>query len=142
MKIFLLPLITLTMLLLSACSSQSTPSDPTANWLHDYDKALELATKEKKNVYLFVGADKCPFCKKFKDKTLSQSHVIEKLQKDYVLLYLSRDQHFIPEQFERVGVPKHYFLSAKGEVLFASFGLLEPEGFFLLLDEAELNADN
>ena len=136
MKTFLLSL--LSILLLTACYAD-TKNDPTDNWFHDYDTALEIAKKQDKNIYLFVGADKCPFCKKFKTKTLSKNNVIEKLQEDYILLYLSRDQHFIPEEFERVGVPKHYFLTKNGKVIFNSYGLLEPDGFFLLLDEAELN---
>ncbi|UCM99986.1 thioredoxin family protein [Sulfurimonas sp. SWIR-19] len=114
----------------------------TDKWLHDYDKALSLAQKEQKNIYLFVGADKCHFCKRFKETTLSQKKVIKKLRQNYILLYLSRDRHFIPKKFQRFGVPRHYFLDSEGKILFESFGVLEPAGFFTLLDEADLNADN
>lgn len=114
----------------------------TDKWLHNYDKALELAQKEQKNIYLFIGADKCHFCKMFKEKTLSKPKVIQRLRQDYILIYLSRDRHFIPNKFQKFGVPRHYFLNKNGKILFESFGVLEPKGFFILLDEADLNALN
>ena len=42
------------------------------NWIHNYDEALIQAQKEQKNVYLFIGADNCRFCERFKDLTLSK----------------------------------------------------------------------
>ncbi|WP_457747174.1 thioredoxin family protein [Sulfurimonas sp.] len=126
-------------LLLLANSLLSYESD---NWLHNYDKALQLAQKEHKNIYLFIGADACKFCKIFKEKTLSQKNVMDRLTKDYVLIYLSRDQHAIPNKFEKFGAPRHYFLDENGKILFATFGVLEPAGFFTILDEADLSSTN
>ena len=67
--------------------------------------------------------------------------MIKKLKRDYIPVYLSRDQHTIPDKFERFGAPRHYFLDENGKILFGTFGVLEPAGFFTILDEAELNAD-
>ncbi|WP_434580395.1 thioredoxin family protein [Sulfurimonas sp. NW15] len=114
----------------------------TDKWLHDYNTAVNQAQKEQKNIYLFVGADRCHFCKRFKEVTLSQKKVIQRLRQDYILVYLSRDRHFIPKKFQRFGVPRHYFLNSQGKILFESFGVLEPAGFFTLLDEADLNTNN
>lgn len=112
------------------------------NWLHDYDKALAQAQKERKDVYLFVGADECRFCDRFKELTLSKKEVIDRLKKEYILLYLSRDQHFIPKHFEIKGVPRHYFLTPKGEVIHEDRGSREPAGFFDILDEVDLKKNN
>ena len=136
MKTLLLTLISL--FIFSSCSS----NDATANWLHDYDKALEVAQKENKKIYMFIAADKCKYCKMFKEQTLSNEAVMDKLNSEYVLLYLSRDQHFIPEGYERFGAPRHYFLTKEGKTIYHSFGFLEPDGFFLLLDEVELNIED
>jgi len=111
------------------------------DWLHEYDKALEQAKKERKDVYLFIGADTCKFCKRFSDITLSNADVMKRLRKDYVLLYMSRDQHKIPKKFITKGVPRHYFLTPDGTISFDSWGVLEVAGFNLLLDEAELNRE-
>ena len=111
----------------------------TDSWIHNYAQGVKLAQKEHKNIYLFIGADKCKFCKIFKEKTLSQKNVMDRLKKDYILIYLSRDQHTIPDKFEKFGAPRHYFLDQNGKIIFATFGVLEPSGFFTILDEADLH---
>ncbi|DAB28072.1 MAG: thioredoxin [Sulfurimonas sp. RIFOXYD12_FULL_33_39] len=112
------------------------------DWSHNYDEALKQAQKEQKGVYLFIGADVCRWCDKFKDMTLSKEHVIKRLREEYVLLYLSRDRHKIPKHFEVKGVPRHYFLTNEGKVIHADRGSREVEGFFTLLDEVSLKKEN
>ena len=111
------------------------------NSLHDYDKALQQAKKEHKDVYVFVGADVCRFCDRFKELTLSKKDVIDTLKKEYVLVYLSRDQHKIPKHFEKYGVPRHYFVTSSGEIIHADLGSREPAGFYDMLDEVDLKKD-
>ncbi len=65
---------------------------------------------------------------------------MKRFHKDYVIIYLSRDRHTVPDKFERFGAPRHYFLNESGKILFATFRVLEPAGFFTILDEADLNA--
>jgi len=48
------------------------------NWEHDYNKALATAKKEHKMVYLFIGADRCKHCERFKKQTLSNKALIKK----------------------------------------------------------------
>ncbi|MCW8895574.1 thioredoxin family protein [Sulfurimonas sp.] len=112
------------------------------NWEHDYNNAIKQAKKQNKDVYLFVGADKCRFCDRFKDMTLSKEHVIKRLQEDYVLLYMSRDKHDIPKHFEVKGVPRHYFLTNSGKIIHADRGSREVDGFFDLLEEVDLKKEN
>ncbi len=111
------------------------------DWLHDYDQALAQAKQEKKDVYLFIGADRCKFCKRFAEVTLSDKDIMKALHKDYVLVYLSRDQHKIPSRFETKGVPRHYFLTADGEIFHETWGGREVKGFYDVLDEAELKRE-
>ena len=108
------------------------------NWEHNYNKALNEAKKENKSVYLFIGADVCRWCDKFKDMTLSNQDVINKLKEDYVLLYMSRDRHKIPKHFAVKGVPRHYFLTKDGEIIYTTRGSREIDGFYSLLEEVDL----
>jgi len=110
-------------------------------WIHNYDEAIVLAQKQNKDIYLFIGADVCNFCKKYKEQTLSDKKVMQALTKDYIPVYLSRDQHLIPDKFETYGVPRHYFLTSKGKIFFDTQGLLEINGFYTMLDEAELSKE-
>ena len=108
------------------------------DWEHNYNNALKQAKEQNKDVYLFIGADVCRFCDKFKKETLSDKDVIKTLKKDYILLYMSRDRHKIPDKFERFGVPRHYFLTQNGKVIFTTNGSREIDGFYTLLEEVDL----
>ena len=120
-------------------SNSSTPKNEKGlNWGHDYHKALEIAKKENKLVYLFIGADKCVHCDRFKKETLSNKELIEEMKKEYVLLYMSRDQHKIPSGFKTQGVPMHYFLNPKGEIIAHMVGSKELAGWYEVLDEVDL----
>lgn len=112
------------------------------DWLSDYDKALVLAKKEGKTVYLFIGADNCRWCEKFKDWTLSKKEVMDTLNEDYIPLHLNRDRHEIPDHFVKQGVPRHYFLTPSGKIIHKAAGSREPAGFYDILDEVELKKDN
>jgi uncharacterized protein YyaL (SSP411 family) len=111
------------------------------NWEHNYTAALDTAKKEKKLVYLFIGADKCKHCERFKKQTLSNKELIKEMKKEYVLLYMSRDQHDIPDKFELFGVPFHYFLTPEGKIIAEVQGSRELEGWYDVLDEIDLIKD-
>jgi len=110
----------------------------TDNWIHNFETARTQAKTQHKKIYLFIGAKNCRFCTLFKEKTLSKPEVIQRLKQEYILVYLSRDTHTIPKMFAKFGVPRHYFLDENGKIFFETFGVLEPAGFFTILDEAEL----
>jgi len=112
------------------------------DWLHDYDKALEYAKIEKKDVYMFVGADNCRFCDRFKEITLSDKDTMQRLRKEYILLYMSRDRHNIPSMFEVRQVPRHYFLDSDGKIIYKTRGSREVAGFNSLLDEVDVEKDD
>ncbi len=108
------------------------------NWEHNYENALATAKKEQKIVYLFIGADNCKHCERFKKLTLSNKTLIERMKKKYVLLYMSRDKHKIPDGFEKHGVPFHYFLTPAGKIVAEVQGSRELEGWYDVLDEIDL----
>jgi len=108
------------------------------NWEHNFQNALNRAKIEKKLVYLFIGADRCKHCDRFKKQTLSNKSLIEEMKKEYVLLYMSRDQHEIPEGFEKYGVPMHYFLTPDAKIIAKVQGSRELEGWYDVLDEIDL----
>lgn len=112
------------------------------DWTNDYKKALETAKKEKKDVYVFVGADVCRFCEMFKKLTLSKKEVMDRLEEEYIPVYLSRDRHYIPKCFATKGVPRHYFVTSEGKVIHDDRGSREPEGFYDILDEVDLKKDD
>jgi len=129
-------------LLLSISLFISTLNAVDLDWEHDYNKALMEAKKEKKLVYLFIGADICRHCDRFYKWTLSKEEVIKYMKKNYVLLYMSRDRHKIPDKFEKYGVPKHYFLTSEGKIIHEDQGSREPAGWYDVLDEVDLKKED
>ena len=129
-------------ILLSIFLLISTLNAVELNWEHNYNNALATAKKEHKMVYLFIGADNCRHCDRFKKQTLSSKALIETMKKEYVLTYMSRDQHKIPDEFEKYGVPMHYFLTAEGKIIAVVQGSRELEGWYDVLDEIELMKEN
>ena len=130
MKKLLLPILFISSLLASEI-----------NWIHDYEDALEIAKQQNKDIYIFIGADDCRFCVLFKKKALSKESVIERLNEEYIPVYLSRDQHIVPFIFETQGVPRHYFVTSDGEIFHDDRGSREESGFLSILDEAELKKE-
>ena len=112
------------------------------NWEHNYENALATAKKEHKDIYLFIGADHCKHCERFKKQTLSNQKLIERMKKKYVLLFMSRDQHKIPDRFEKFGVPFHYFLTSDGKIIAEIQGSRELAGWYDVLDEVDLIREN
>jgi uncharacterized protein YyaL (SSP411 family) len=127
--------------LLVCVSTLSALSPVTLDWEHNYAAALATAKKEKKTVYLFIGADVCKHCDRFKKQTLSNKELIQEMEEEYVLLYMSRDRHDIPDRFEIYGVPIHYFLTPEGKIIAFVRGSRELEGWQDVLDEVDLLKD-
>ncbi len=107
------------------------------DWPSDYEKALAQAKKEKKDIYLFIGSEYCKYCDKLEAEVFSKDEVIKRLKKDYVLIYLSRDIDDIPQKFETKPVPRHYFLTSNGEIIYTTIGYRSVKGFYELLDEVK-----
>ena len=107
------------------------------DWPSDYDVALESAKAEKKDIYLLIVSEYCPWCEKFEKRVLEKKEVVDKLEKDFVLLYLSRDIDDIPEHLEKTPLPRHYFLTQNGEIIYTTIGYRGVEAFYEIIDEVK-----
>jgi len=108
-----------------------------ADFLHDYKQAIEIAKKENKDIYMLITSTSCQWCRKFEAKTLSNPDIIKLLKKDFVLLALTRDVDYIPSQYKAKRVPKHYFLTSKGEVIYAFLGYWSSEDFTSFIEDVK-----
>ena len=109
------------------------------NWSHDYDESIEKAQKENKKIYVLITSDSCGWCRKFERTTAQDKKILEKLNKDYILVHLSRDRHDIPVSLETSPVPRHYFLSNDEKVLFSTLGYRDVDMFDYFIDNANEN---
>lgn len=92
------------------------------NWSSDYKKAVEIAKKEKKDIYVLVTTESCRWCRKLEDTTLKDERVKELLKSKYILVHIDRDRDFLPESFNARSVPKHYFVTPDEKIIFTFAG--------------------
>lgn len=87
-----------------------------AKYMHyetSYEKALQRAKKEQKPLFLVVVSDKCPFCKKLMDKTLTNKYVRAYITKKYVKLIMNKEEQRVPKRYIRPFEPVSYIIDPK-----------------------------
>ena len=104
------------------------------SWQHDYNKALKLAKVQDKRVYLLIVSKSCGWCRKFENTTLKDETILKRLDKDYILLHLIRGVDDIPKKFKTSPIPRHYFLTKNGKIIFPVVGYRDVESFNSFLD--------
>lgn len=92
--------------------------------MHNYEKAIQLATKEKKKILMFVYQDFCPWCQKMEDVTLSDNKAIEFINKRYIFVVQNKDSGNYPKKlFYPRFIPTTYLIDPKDdEEIFALYG--------------------
>ena len=79
----------------------------------DYKTALAKAKKANKPLMMVLGADYCPWCRKFERKTLSSSLILPYLKKEVVTLIVDKkyDMESFPKEFRTNFTPKVFFIN-------------------------------
>jgi thioredoxin-related protein len=58
-------------------------------WIADYDKAVEAAKAQKKDLFVdFTGSDWCGWCKRLDAEVFSKPEFLDPIQKEYILVSL------------------------------------------------------
>lgn len=81
----------------------------------DYNKALQKAKAQNKQLMFVMVANFCPWCMKFEKKVLSDKQLNEQIHKKYVPLILNREEKNFPATFETPMIPTVYFVNPKDE---------------------------
>lgn len=105
----------------------------------DYKTALSKAKKENKVLMMVLGADYCPWCRKFERKTLNSSLLKLRLQTEIVTLIVDKkfDIESFPEKFRTQFTPKVFFINPKDEsVILDTTGYIKKKHFAESLDTA------
>ncbi len=106
-------------------------------WSHNYQKGLQEAKKEHKLVYVLITSDHCGWCRKFERTTLQNKAIKERLKREFITIHLSREWDEIPAAFQTSPIPRHYFVDAKGNILYLSLGHRDVEMFDSFMDNAQ-----
>lgn len=104
----------------------------------DYKTALAKAQKQNKPLMMVLGADYCPWCRKFERKTLNSALIKPRLDKEVVTLIVDKkfDIEIFPEKFRTQFTPRVFFINSKNEnIYFDTTGYIKKKEFALSLDK-------
>lgn len=107
------------------------------DWNNDYNKALQEAKAQKKDIYMFITSADCRWCRKFEATTLQDEAILQKLKTQYVFLHIDRDKDYMPEHFKKKRVPRHYFLREDGTIIYSFLGYWASEDFVSFLQDVD-----
>jgi len=103
------------------------------NFYRDYKTALTQAQKEKKPLMMVLGADYCPWCRKFERATLSKKKIDAMVHKSYIPLILNRETDEFPDIFKTPIIPVVFFVDYRDED-----GFWESRGYIKKKDFVEV----
>jgi len=106
-------------------------------FFHNYEKALTLAKKEHKPLYIFISSQGCGWCHKFETTTLQNIGVQKLLKQEFILVHLIRHKDIIPKRFKTAPVPRHYFVNYDGTLLYDALGYRKVATFKAFLGYAK-----
>lgn len=86
----------------------------------DYKTALAKAKEQNKAMMMVLGADYCPWCRKFERSTLSSKLILPIIKKEFVTLVADKkfDAENFPAAFQTQLTPKVFFINPKTEKSF------------------------
>lgn len=84
-----------------------------------YEDALKESAKEAKPIFLIGHTTWCGYCKKLKRTTLTETEVVEILNKNYIVLSVDMEKDNGPElrkKYEITGYPTMLILKSDGSL--------------------------
>ena len=106
----------------------------------DYKTALAKAKAEDKPLMMVLGADYCPWCRKFERKTLSSKLIKPELDKRVVTLVVDKkfDIKSFPKEFQTQLTPRVFFIDPKnGKSFYETVGYVKKKVYLKDLQEMQ-----
>lgn len=131
-------LLVLSMLVLSLYGAHVDEYAKKMGFERDYKTALAKAKAANKPLMMVLGADYCPWCRKFERKTLNSELVKPVLDKELVSLVVDKkfDKESFPEKFQTQLTPRVFFIDPKtGESFYETAGYVKKKQYKQKLSE-------
>ena len=130
--ILILTIVLIAGLSIVVCAS-SNDSVSVLNISDNYDSALKDAKAQNKTVMVIFDQDSCSYCDQFKQETLSNSKVQEKLNSGFVPVVVDINKDYdLASKYKVLGTPTVVFLDANEKEIHRIDGYVDANGF---LDE-------
>lgn len=106
----------------------------------DYKTAQAKAKKQNKPLMMVLGADYCPWCRKFERSTLASELILPSIKKDFVTLVVDKkfDIESFPKEYQTQITPKVFFIDPKsGKSFHETTGYIKKKEYLKDLQKAE-----
>lgn len=77
---------------------------------HNFDKALQKAKNQNKEVMMMYTAVWCPECNYMKDVVFKDKEVVRYIQEHFIVLTLDIQKDTLPEGHSYMGIPTFFFI--------------------------------
>ncbi len=78
---------------------------------HNFNKALQKAEKQNKEVMMMYSATWCPECNYMKEVVFKDNEVTQYIQKHFIVLSLDIQKDKLPKGFNYIGIPTFFFIN-------------------------------
>lgn len=82
---------------------------------HNFNKALQKAKNQNKEVMMMYSATWCPECNYMKEVVFKNKKVIGYIEKHFIVLSLDIQKDNLPKGFNFVGIPTFFFLDKNAQ---------------------------
>lgn len=106
----------------------------------DYKTALNKAKKENKPLMMVLGADYCPWCRKFERNTLASKLIKPKLDNELVTLVVDKkfDIKTFPAEFQTKLTPRVFFIDPRtGKSFYETTGYIKKKEYLQDIQKAQ-----
>jgi thioredoxin-related protein len=106
----------------------------------DYATAVKKAKTSDKPVMMILGADYCPWCRKFERKTISSDMIKNYLDKEIITLVVDKkyDVDTFPKKFQTHATPRVFFINPHTEEKFSeAAGYIKKDDFMKKLESVK-----
>lgn len=131
-------LLVLTLMCISLFGSNVDKYAKSEGFERDYKTALEKAKKGNKPLMMVLGADYCPWCRKFERKTLSSEEIRSYIDKEVITLVVDKkfDVETFPKEFRTSMTPRVFFIDPKtGKDFYQTAGYIKKKDYLEKLKE-------
>ena len=104
----------------------------------DFKTAIKKAKDSNKPLMMVLGADYCPWCRKFERKTLNSKDVKNFLDKELITLVVDKkfDIDTFPKEFQTSMTPRVFFINPHtGKEFFQTAGYVKKKEYLKKLQE-------
>jgi len=77
---------------------------------HNFNKALQKAKNQNKEVMMMYSATWCPECNYMKEVVFKNKNIVKYIQKHFIVLTLDIQKDKLPKGFNYIGIPTFFFI--------------------------------